>query len=92
MQLANSMLMSVECRVSDQKVVDSRFDSRTGNASLCPWERPLTESNKSSKTREITKILRIYCNLVLERLKLKLAKMFCNFKNQIFSDTSMSYQ
>ena len=24
---------------SDQKVADHWFDSRTGDASLCPWER-----------------------------------------------------
>ena len=32
----------VERRVSDQKVADSRFDSRTANASLCHWERQFT--------------------------------------------------
>ena len=32
----------VEHRVGDRKVADSRFDFRTGNASLCPWERQFT--------------------------------------------------
>ena len=32
----------VERRASDRKVTDPWFDSRTGNASLCPWERFFT--------------------------------------------------
>ena len=32
----------VERRARNGKVVDSRFDSPTGNASLCPWERHFT--------------------------------------------------
>ena len=32
----------VELRVSDRKVADHWFDSRTGKASLCPWERHFT--------------------------------------------------
>ena len=32
----------VERQVSDRKVAESRFDSRTGHASLCLWERQLT--------------------------------------------------
>ena len=31
----------VERRVGDQKVADTWFDSRAGNASLCPWKRHL---------------------------------------------------
>ena len=33
-----------EHRVGDRKVADSRFDSRTGDVSLCPWERHVTLS------------------------------------------------
>ena len=29
----------VQRRVSDRKIGDSWFNSRTGTASLCPWER-----------------------------------------------------
>ena len=36
----------VDIRVSDRKVADSRFDSWTGNASLCPWERQLPTGAK----------------------------------------------
>ena len=32
----------IERRATDRKVADSRFNSRTGNASLCPWERQVT--------------------------------------------------
>ena len=32
----------VERLVSDRKVADSRFDSLTGHASLCSWERHFT--------------------------------------------------
>ena len=31
----------VERRVSEKKVADSRFDSRTGNVSVCGWREPL---------------------------------------------------
>ena len=43
---SNSFLLPgtplVELRVCDRKVAESRFDSRTGNASLCPRERHCT--------------------------------------------------
>ena len=32
----------VERRIRDRKVADFRFDSQTGNASLCPWKRYFT--------------------------------------------------
>ena len=35
----DSLADAVVQRVSDRKVADSRFDSRTGNASLYLWER-----------------------------------------------------
>ena len=33
-----AMVDLVERRVSDRKAADSRFDIRSGNASLCSWE------------------------------------------------------
>ena len=40
--LSAAIAQSIKRRICDRKVADSRFDSRTGNASLCPWERHLT--------------------------------------------------
>ena len=35
---AVTLAQLIERRASDQKVAESRFDSRTGNTSLCFWE------------------------------------------------------
>ena len=38
-KLSAAALQFVEHRASDRKVADPWFDSRTGNVSLCSWER-----------------------------------------------------
>ena len=40
--LNSPIAQMVERGVSNRKVSDSRFDSRTGNVLLCSWERQLT--------------------------------------------------
>ena len=38
---AVTLAQLIERRASDRKVAESRFDSRTGNTSLCFWERQI---------------------------------------------------
>ena len=51
-QVMAAMVDLVERRVRDRKAADYRFDSRSGNASLCSWEDNLRHFPTGTKLVE----------------------------------------
>ena len=50
---AATIAQLAERRVRDRKVADFRFNSRTGNMSLRPWERRLTHVSLKSNSQPL---------------------------------------